>query len=132
MNTQEADLKDIIGKTMESVFRGAYERQDALIFETTDGEKFILGHKQVCCEYVTIDDICGDLDDLVGSPIVMSEYASNDDPQFTKPCGEYDDSFTWTFYKFATVKGYVDVRFYGTSNGYYSERVDFLKVEVEL
>lgn len=81
-------------------------------------------HWQDCCESVTIEDIVGDLEDLVGEPILLAEEATSDE----NPDGvtkEYQDSFTWTFYKFATRKGYVDIRWYGESNGCYSESVDF-------
>ena len=59
----------------------------------------------------------------------MAEESSSDKNPDGVTKGYQDDSFTWTFYKFATRKGYVDVRWYGESNGYYSEAVDFEEVE---
>ena len=79
-------------------------------------------------QYVYIEDISGNLSDLVGSPFIQSEEVSSDPP--ARSADEYvPESETWTFYKFGTAKGYVTVRWWGTSNGYYSESVDFGQFE---
>lgn len=114
-------FEELLGKTLVSVENIGGEE---LLFTLDTGEKYKLFHAQDCCEGVGIEDIIGDLNDLVGSPILMAEEVS----QNTNPEGitkEYQDSFTWTFYKLATIKGYVTIRWYGESNGYYSESVDW-------
>ncbi len=122
---KEADFKELVGKTIERL-EGLEKGSDAVIFYCTDGSIYAMYHKQDCCENVEIEDVCGDPEDLIGSEIIIAEENSNSDG---KPKDEYDDSFTWTFYKLATKKGYVDIRWYGTSNGYYSEDVSFEKGE---
>jgi len=115
------EIKELIGKTMKSVRQ---KGDDELLFETDDGKIMRFYHSQDCCETVSIEDIVGDLDDLVGSPIIQADEETYDEnPDGIKK--EYQDSFTWTFYKFATNKGSVTVRWYGESNGYYSESVDW-------
>lgn len=116
-------VADMLNLTFDRVYRTETYGNDAIVFEN-DKYRFILAHDQDCCENVYIEDIVGDLEDLVGVPMLMAEESTNNE----NPLSNYDESFTWTFYKFATMKGYVDIRFYGSSNGYYSERVD-LNVE---
>lgn len=119
------EFKDLIGKTLTSVENIDNEE---LVFTVSKSKKYKLYHDQDCCEDVRIEDVIGDLNDLVGSPIVMAEEAtSEENPEDITKDNEHD-SFTWTFYKLATVKGYVTVRWYGESNGYYSESVDFIKL----
>ncbi len=86
-------------------------------------------HSQDCCESVHVEDIIGNLDDLVGSPILMAEESSSDDPPEDIKRDYTPDAEQWTFYKLATVKGYVTIRWYGSSNGYYSTSVSFRRVE---
>lgn len=113
------------GKTLVS----ADASNDEIVFITNDGEVYKMFHRQDCCESVYIESIVGDLEDLVGSKILVAEDSENlfDVIRNAGKESDRDESYTWTFYKFATRKGYVDIRWYGTSNGYYSESVDFIK-----
>lgn len=118
------EISELVGKTPQNVFE---VDRDRLVFEMSDGSRFEFYHDQDCCESVAIEDICGNLTDLIGVPLLIAEEVSSvNEPPKREP--DYDhtpDSYTWTFYKFCTIKGDVTVRWYGTSNGYYSESVDF-------
>lgn len=112
-------IEELEGKTLVRVEQLS-DPDDYIEFETEDGEVYVMYHSQDCCESVDIEDISGDLGDLIGYPIISAYESSNS--------GENDwGSETWTFYSVATVKGSVTIRWYGSSNGYYSESVDFVK-----
>ena len=121
---ERIDIETLVGKTITTIKQE--DKQD-LYFTCSSGEQYMLGHYQDCCEDVIIEDICGDLDDLIGSPIVMAEEVSSEDPDdFDK---DKYDSYTWTFYKLGTAKGTVTIRFFGSSNGYYSESADLFEIK---
>ena len=112
-------MNNLIGKTVTRV--SGEVGGDELIFYCSDGTSLKFYHDQDCCEQVYIEDIIGDLNDLLGDITYAEEVSSDDAPD---PEYEYE-SYTWTFYKFATINGWVDVRWFGTSNGYYSEGVSW-------
>lgn len=121
-------FESLLGKTLKAV--NVSDDREQMTFETVDGEIYRLWHSQDCCESVQVEDVAGDLADLVGSPLLQAEEAESENNALPKPGGEdsYAESWTWTFYKLATIKGSVTIRWLGESNGYYSESVDFDRV----
>ena len=114
------NISDILGKTFTKI----NVSDDTINFLSSDGRKYVMYHDQDCCEHVYIEDICGNIDDIKNSPILQAEESSSSNGENLKG----DESFTWTFYKIATIKGSLTIRWYGSSNGYYSEGVSFEEV----
>lgn len=115
-------IEELIGKTIVEI-EGAEAESEYIFIRCSDDSVYVMYHEQDCCEYVAVEDICGDINALLNTPITMAECVTEE-----KGGRDYDESSTWTFYKLATVKGYVTIRWYGESNGYYSEEVTFLYV----
>jgi hypothetical protein len=118
-------FEDLKGKTLTEIQGNTGDEE--MTFITTDGMKFVLYYQEDWCASCNVVDIAGDLNDLIGTPLLLAEEITNE--QNVNPEGvkipEYQESFTWTFYKLATIKGSVTLSWYGSSNGYYNESVSF-------
>lgn len=112
-------FKTLANKKIVDV-RGLTRGSDYISILFSDGDAIKFYHSQDCCESVEVDDVYGCEDDLIDAILYDIELVQSNDRRKDK----YDESYTWSFYKFRTSKGYVDVRWYGHSNGYYSETVD--------
>lgn len=129
MNHNELNISVMLGKTINEI-RKVYD--DELHFYCDDGShyKMYSDENECGCDVkVFIDDVCGDLEFLTGCPLLMAESTTNAGKYAN--CGALRDSFTWTYYKLATRKGYVTITWYGESNGYYREKADFELIENE-
>lgn len=103
---------------------GLERGNDEVFFHTSIGV-FKMYHSQDCCESVSIEDVVGSVDDLQNATVV---FAREDDGEVDGDEHDHYESCTWTFYNIQTDKGHVQIRWLGTSNGYYSESVYFVKV----
>jgi hypothetical protein len=117
-----ANIETLLGKTLTNIDAGEYE----IRFTTDEGNTYLMYHEQDCCESVYVEDIAGDLEDIVNAPILLAEEVVSE-----SEIGQWGDSSTWTFYKLATIRGTITIRWIGSSNGYYSESVDFRLLEGE-
>lgn len=114
--SEENALKSIEGATITQV-EGAWSGSERVVFTLSDGRLVTFYHDQDCCESVDVEDVLGDVDNLIGSPLILAEEIVRDDPKAS-------ESGTKTWYTFVTSKGSVVIRWYGASNGYYSESVN--------
>ena len=113
-------FKELQGRMLSKI---VYD-DDEIHFHLTDTHYVNMYHDQDCCESVYVEDIVGDLDDLIGTTLLLVEEVNNYEPDDVASYESADDSETWTYYRFSTEKGDVSIRWYGSSNGYYSESVD--------
>ena len=128
------EIEEFMGKTFVEV--SAIGDNTALYFKT-DTEVYKMFHEQDCCEEVYLDETHGDFTDLVGKPILRAEESIKTMDDYTEEQLKDNDmggeeSFTWTFYNIATIKGDVQLKWYGGSNGYYSESISIKTISIEL
>lgn len=117
------DLALLIGKTLVEVVGGEYGELLHMIGD--DGTEYVLGNAQTRDDGyqqspVWIEDIAGDLNDMVGSPIVQAEEVSS----LSVP-----GNGGWTFYRISTAKGQVVLRFCDNDyEEFYACWVDFMVI----
>ena len=124
---KRCDFSDLEGKTLKQVI--VDDEEVRLIVEDYDC-MYIMNHTQDCCESVYVQDVCGDVNDIIGSPVLVAEESSSCGPTYEEKADKeyYGESYTWTFYKIDTAKGGITIRWLGESNGYYSESVDVYRI----
>ena len=115
------NVEDLVGETITKI-NGGFVGSEEIEFVLQERESHFLYYEHDCCASCDVNDIIGNLDDLLNTPLLMAEEVDGTIPDQDP---NNDESYTWTFYKFATIKGYVTIRWYGSSNGYYSESVSF-------
>ena len=70
-----SEVSELLGKTLVTIIRG----EDEIAFVCSDGKSYKMHHDQDCCESVEIEDICGELENLIGYPLLMAEEATSDE-----------------------------------------------------
>ena len=111
------------GKTIQEI-RGCKKHSDEVTVMFTDGSCLKFYHRQDCCESVLLEDFDAIPEDLVNAKIISIEERISRSGEGIKPLNVWDESYTWSFYVIKTSSSTMVLRWYGESNGWYSETVD--------
>ena len=114
------NFSDLKGQKVLSIDEDYHHGRDDGFCLITDKGQYVVIHSQECCEHVWIEDITGDLKDLIGEEILLAEEVSSED--------EKDEDLIWTFYKIQTMHGDVTIRWCANTNSYYGTEVEFHKI----
>jgi hypothetical protein len=83
----------ILYKTIKFI-KGLEEESDEVLFYCNDGSIYKMYHEQECCECVSIDDVSGNVDDIIGSKILQADVYTKDMEDERE---DADSSFKWAY-----------------------------------
>lgn len=113
-------FEKVVGKTVGNI---EYSGCDEVDFQFTDGYSLRFYHSQDCCETVEVEKIEGAVFSEVKGKVIKSFLEEVD----VETIGVHCDSKTKTLYTITFESGEViTILWVGTSNGYYSENVDYI------
>ena len=118
---EQEDIGMLVGEVISNV---DYSSDDEILrIKTLSGREFMMYHQQDCCETVYLEDGLEELRDLMGEEVCGAR-------EDISTSGDTDEGTEkWTYYHIATKTQNCCLRWYGSSNGYYSEEVSFEEIK---
>ncbi len=122
-------MEIMIGQTIESI-----EQNDEQIIFNCEHDAFASEHYQDCCESVGVVETHGNLEDIIGSPVISANESYPDLGDLPNWASQYQpyDSYTFTLQTIRTAKGEVSFLWLGESNGYYGEQPYFRRTHKKI
>lgn len=121
------DFEVLKGQTVAEVI--VDNEKSMIVFVCKDGKRYALMHRQECCEEVTLEDFDAKMIENLPGHEILEAYGSSEAGEETEEMKEWGRSSTWTFFVIRTMLDTYTIRFFGSSNGYYSEDAELYEIK---
>lgn len=127
MEFEKISLNELIGKTFYEIKK----RGDNISFTDMEGTVYKFNSYHSGFSETFLEDIEGELSDLANSKIIIAEMVKKTENYNSdlKRASPYYDYSQWVFYKFATLKGYVTIKWRCEASANYSSEVIIEKIK---